>query len=101
MKKIANLTAKQIYLEHVTNYIYNNTNLFEIQKIEIPKKFHERQMRLTVDTMEDFLLLKEIYLKLKNDDINNKLDKFYILDFLDSNPHYYIKMNQNIIENEK
>lgn len=69
LKSIASRTSETIYLEHVTNYIYSHSENFNIQFENIdPRIERVSEMRLTVDTANDFKLLKEIYetLMLKN-----------------------------------
>ncbi len=62
LKRITLYTEDFFYKEHVTNYIYTHSDKFKIhfEKIDsnIEKVF---DMRLTVDTQNDFELLKEIY----------------------------------------
>ncbi len=51
--------AKKKYeREHVTPYIYQNTDKFQIANVE--NKSNESKYRWTVDTEEDFLLIKKI-----------------------------------------
>lgn len=65
LKKIKEATSKNKYIEHVTNYIYENEQTFNILKI--PFKYKGESIRLTIDDHEDFKLLKNIILQ------NNKL----------------------------
>lgn len=62
LKKVQNLTRDAAYLEHVTNFIYSNPKDFNLGWINLPSeitKFHD--VRLTLDTPEDFDVLKQIY----------------------------------------
>ena len=62
LKKTHSLTKDKTYLEHVTNYIYQNPGLFTINKINPPILFQENdEIRLTVDTAEDFKLAQTLY----------------------------------------
>jgi len=62
LKRINSLTTSNIYLEHVTNYIYENPKLFSINLIPIDDIFNDRKdIRLTIDTEEDFIILKNLY----------------------------------------
>ena len=53
--------------EHVTPYIYNHPDIFKITKVEAPKKIYAPDIRVTLDTEEDYFLLcvlfDYIYLK--------------------------------------
>jgi spore coat polysaccharide biosynthesis protein SpsF len=83
--KIVNMDAHQDYeREHVTPYIYGHPELFKIKFLEAEKKLTRPELRLTVDTQEDFNLVNEIYKNLYDKD---KL--FYaddVIDFLDAHP---------------
>jgi spore coat polysaccharide biosynthesis protein SpsF len=53
------------YLEHVTNYIYENENVFKIKKIDIPKYLkNNKNLRFTVDDLLDFEIMSKIYQEL-------------------------------------
>ena len=47
--------------EHVTSYVYGNPDKFNIVKIKALKKHHAPDIRLTLDTEEDYALLCFIY----------------------------------------
>jgi spore coat polysaccharide biosynthesis protein SpsF len=49
--------------EHVTPYIYTNPEKFDVIRIAAPQGL-KGNFRLTVDTEEDYLLMKEIYQRL-------------------------------------
>jgi spore coat polysaccharide biosynthesis protein SpsF len=80
-----NTEAQHIYeREHVTPYIYEHPELFKIRFIEAPDKLRRPEIRLTVDTQEDFNLVREIF---KNLYIEEQL--FYtedVIKYLDSHP---------------
>ena len=64
-----------------------------------PIIFNRKDIRLTVDTIEDFELSKEIYAKLIS-----KSKDFGIVDiinFIDNNPKYLEIMKSQIIKNTK
>jgi len=52
--------------EHVTPYIYENPDIFNIYYFEPPKELKRRDIRLTIDEWEDYKLLLEIYRRLKD-----------------------------------
>lgn len=63
LEKVIKLTLDKTYLEHVTNYIYLNPEEFNLELITISKSIEKKKnIRMTLDTIEDFKLLKEIYL---------------------------------------
>ena len=60
--KAEELTTERFYQEHVTNFIYGNPQLFKIDLHELPNNWaKEKNIRFTLDTKEDFELLKELY----------------------------------------
>tara|TARA_B100000609_G_scaffold195949_1_gene190648 strand:+ start:170 stop:895 length:726 start_codon:yes stop_codon:yes gene_type:complete len=61
LEKIHSLTNEKTYLEHVTNYIYQNPEHFTITKMIPPILCQANDIRLTVDTHEDFKLAQTLY----------------------------------------
>lgn len=61
LKKVAKHTDEKLYIEHVTNFIYANPNLFLIEKIAVPEEEFCGKVRLTIDTIDDFEICKNIY----------------------------------------
>jgi spore coat polysaccharide biosynthesis protein SpsF len=82
-----------LYQEHVTNFIYSNPQYFDITLLRSPKQVYSREdLRLTLDDEDDFENLASLYKITKNDKEN--LD--YLVEFIDSNKEYKIKMINNI-----
>lgn len=99
--KIKTFTEDNLYLEHVTNFIYENKELFNIQFILPNQKIYDAEnVRMTLDTLEDFKLLSSIYeiLFLK---YGKDLYIDQIMEFLSENPMYIQKMNHEIQKNIK
>lgn len=62
LKKVAELTQDKLYIEHVTNYIYANPDVFNCFFYNVPDFISNRtDVRLTLDTPADFELLKELF----------------------------------------
>jgi spore coat polysaccharide biosynthesis protein SpsF len=63
LKQVLKLTTENIYLEHVTNYLYANPELFNIRFLDVPEMLEDffDKLRLTVDTEEDFEQIKKLY----------------------------------------
>jgi spore coat polysaccharide biosynthesis protein SpsF len=61
LEKVAQLTQDPIDHEHVSLYIYEHPEIFSLFNVssDLPEKYWD--LRLTVDTPEDFQLIKEIY----------------------------------------
>jgi spore coat polysaccharide biosynthesis protein SpsF len=59
LKKACDEAQHSEYREHVTPYIYNNSETFKIHDFSSRENFS--QYRWTLDTIEDWILIKEIY----------------------------------------
>jgi len=76
--------AKEKYQrEHVTPYIYENPEMFKLGYVNPPDLLKREDIRLTIDTIEDFKLYQELYNHLG--DLENA-DIQKIIKFLDKNP---------------
>jgi spore coat polysaccharide biosynthesis protein SpsF len=100
LEKVRELTNENLYHEHVTNFIYANREIFDVNFFEIiPQIDRHKDIRLTIDTQVDFDIQKEIYAKL-----NNYIPNFTslnVIDFLEDNPHYLEIMKNEILKNQK
>jgi len=99
LKKISHLSTNKIHFEHVTNFIYENPDNFNIKWIEVPKYVKEEELRFTVDTLEDFKLQQKIYLKLIQ--LNKDFRMKDIFTFISSNKSYQEIMKRHITSNTK
>lgn len=77
--------------EHVTPFIYNHPEIFKLVSYKINKDYSS--LRLTIDTQEDYNLIKIIYDSLF--DSNNFFNLDDVINFLNKNPEL-IKINQHI-----
>lgn len=94
LQKITKFANKKDHYEHPTLFFYREgRKQFKIKNLKMPKKWCPNfQPRLTLDTKEDFILLKKIYNKLK------KIKNFTLVDILkliDKNKNY-LKINSKI-----
>ncbi|MDD2983960.1 MAG: hypothetical protein PHQ74_11305 [Crocinitomicaceae bacterium] len=98
LKKIQIQTEQSLYLEHVTNFIYENPDKFSMSFLPIP--FTENEgIRLTVDTIEDFELCQEIYSNTINE--VEELTSEYIVEYLLTENKYMSLMHKQIEEHKK
>lgn len=100
LEKVASTTDDNLYHEHVTNYIYTHPDEFEISWLMTPPLLNGRSdIRLTVDTEEDFQIAQEIYAKMK------KLNSLYsiqdVVNYIDGQPELIKKMVSQIEKNSK
>lgn len=47
--------------EHVTDYIYENPNIFKLKNVYSTDIYNKPELRITLDTQEDYMLLCTIY----------------------------------------
>ena len=98
LKKVARLTKERLYIEHVTNFIYANKEIFKVDFLPLPKIFGNRKdIRLTVDTKNDFELTQELYEDLIKQDFT--IDS--IINKIDSDVKYKTVMHTEIKRNSK
>ena len=64
-------------------YLRENVSKFNLQKVESPKEFDRKDLRLTVDNPEDLVLCKAVYAKFS--DLAPRIPLNKIIDFLDNN----------------
>ncbi len=100
LKRVKFSTDDGLYHEHVTNYVYSNPDKFNIGWIEGPFaiKTHP-DIRLTIDTQDDFNNAQNIYAALCVNNPFPTIDE--IINFLDSHMDYYDSMKKQILKNSK
>ena len=100
LERVASLTSDKLYHEHVTNYIYTYPQLFNIKWLDTDPCLNGRDdIRLTIDTREDFDCIKEIYSNLLL--LGNQYDLSTVVDFIDRSAHLKEKMVLEIAKNIK
>lgn len=100
LKKVQDLTSEKLYHEHVTNYIYTHPEIFKIIWIEGPAVLDNRfNIRLTIDTQDDFYNAQKIYEQLCFNNPYPTIDE--VVDFLDKHTETYNSMVEQIKKNSK
>lgn len=100
LKKAHEDTDEALYLEHVTNYLYNHPETFDVQLYDLPNEIKDYDgIRLTVDTFEDFQLTQRLYRKFGNESTIPKVCE--MLDYIRSNKVLLSAMQQEIELNSK
>ena len=98
LKKVSKCTQEQLFIEHVTNFIHTQPERFQIKLLPIaPQIEKHKNLRLTVDTKEDFELTKKIYKHLS--DLNQRPEKLVQKIVLNSN--WLNEMKIQIDKNKK
>ncbi len=86
---------KDYHKEHVTEYIMEHPEKFKLLNVEAKGKIKRPDIRITVDTKEDFELIKNIILHFSDIKFTAK----DIIDFLNDNPES-LEINKNIKQKE-
>ncbi|UPQ79293.1 glycosyltransferase family protein [Flavobacterium azooxidireducens] len=101
LKKVYQSTDLNLYHEHVTNFIYENPNDFKIHWLLVDESVEGRtDIRMTLDTLEDFENLKNLYSELKSEYKQIPNIKT-IVAFLDKKHHFLDCMIKEINSNIK
>lgn len=99
LRRAAGATAEKLHLEHVTIYLYTHPEAFKVRLLPLPACLEGRtDLRFTLDTMEDFTLLQELYAA-----FHEKTDRSLraLLRLVESRPECRARMLENIARNEK
>lgn len=88
--EVYSLDNSHRYKEHVTLYIYENPDKFNIGFVK-GNEFYNKDYRLSVDTIEDFKLVETIFNHFQDEYIEAK----EVVKFLDENPSI-ASINKNI-----
>ena len=99
LRRAAVSTQEKLHIEHVTIYLYTHPEKFKVRLLPLPAELEGRfDLRFTLDTMEDFTLLQELYAT-----FYEKTDRSVhaLLQRVQSHPEYRAKMLENIARNEK
>lgn len=100
LKKVNSYTDDPFYHEHVTNFIYTHKSQFKYKFLELPEVLKGKEdIRLTVDSEEDFVLAKEIYEETQK--INSDVGINELLNVIEAHPDYISKMKSQIERNAK
>ena len=100
LEKAQHLTTEKLYHEHVTNFIYGKPALFNVQFIPAdPLVFSRTDIRMTLDTPEDFEIQQEIFVAISKENPNFGIPE--IVNWLDNHPDILEKMKNEIFRNQK
>lgn len=100
LEKVEQITSEKLYHEHVTNFVYGHPELFNVQFIPAsPLVFSRTDIRMTLDTPEDFEIQKEIFAQLSKEKPNFALPE--IVAWLDRHPEILELMKTEMGKNQK
>lgn len=99
LRRAALSTQEKLYIEHVTIYLYTHPDAFSIRLLPLPSALEGRtDLRFTLDTMDDFVLLQELYASYV-EQTDGSIEA--LLQLVASKPIYRERMLANIAHNEK
>lgn len=100
LAKAQQLTNEKLYHEHVTNFIYGNPEVFNVQFIQAdPLVFSRTDIRMTLDTPEDFQVQQQIFATISKENPNFGIPE--IVNWLDQHPEILEVMKKEIEKNKK
>jgi spore coat polysaccharide biosynthesis protein SpsF (cytidylyltransferase family) len=100
LEKAQQLTSEKLYHEHVTNFIYGHPQLFKVQFIPADALVYSRtDIRMTLDTPEDFEIQQEIYAAISKENPNFAIPE--IVGWLERHPEFLEQMKSEIRKNQK
>ena len=100
LEKAQQLTNEKLYHEHVTNFIYGNPAIFNVQFIPAdPLVFSRTDIRMTLDTPEDFKIQQQIFATISKENPNFGIPE--IVNWLDRHPEILEIMKNEILKNQK
>ena len=100
LEKVQQLTSEKLYHEHVTNFVYSNPELFNVQFIPAdPLVFSRTDIRMTLDTPEDFEIQQKIFAAISKEKPNFAIPE--IVNWLDRHPEELETMKKEIEKNQK
>ena len=99
LRRAAAATQEKLYIEHVTIYLYTHPEAFSVRLLPLPDELEGRlDLRFTLDTMEDFTLLQELYAAFC-EQTDHSIHA--LLRLVEAHLEYRVKMLENIAKNEK
>lgn len=99
LRRAAATTQEKLYIEHVTIYLYTHPDEFRVRLLPLPAELEGRfDLRFTLDTMEDFTLLQELYATYREQTDHSV---HALLQLVEAHPDCRARMLENIARNEK
>lgn len=95
LEKMSKMSLSKLEREHVTMKIRQERNLFKTFNLVAPKKFRRPNYSVTLDTEEDYKVIKIIYEQMKGK-YGDNFGIAEVTDFLDKNPHVY-EINNKVL----
>lgn len=81
--------------EHVDEYVGDHPELFRIERVDAPQHLRRPELRLTVDTPEDMLLIREVYRRLRKP--GKIIELAQVVELLDELPNL-VDVNRHVVQ---
>jgi spore coat polysaccharide biosynthesis protein SpsF (cytidylyltransferase family) len=103
LRRVQGLSTDKLDHEHISRFLYNHPNNFSIKWVEVPLEISEAEnIRLTVDTKEDFQLAGSILEELQKEEKGFEYGYADVLSAVKKlGPTIANKMKEQIFENSK
>ena len=95
LEKVYNHAASNSFKEHVTLFIYKHPEIFSIHNYQVSNLKTIPNLRLTVDEIDDYKLIKVLYNKLKNMGKEINFSLFDIIEIIEKEPNL-IEINKHV-----
>jgi spore coat polysaccharide biosynthesis protein SpsF len=93
LRDIYNTVDDSAVNEHVSPYFYENPDIFKIENVNAPSQINRPDIRLTVDTEEDFQFVSNIYKEIIFKDLYPNFKTTEVLKIIDENKLPLINKN--------
>ncbi len=93
LEEVSLITNDPVDRENVSTYIYEHPDKYKVSRCPCPKELNRPEIRLTVDELPDFELVKIIFENLQPK--NQSFSMLDIIKFLDANPDLK-NINKNV-----
>jgi spore coat polysaccharide biosynthesis protein SpsF (cytidylyltransferase family) len=81
--------------EHVDEYVGDHPELFAMERVDAPDHLRRPELRLTVDTPEDLLLVREVYGRLRRP--GELIELADVIGLLDESPDL-VDINRHVVQ---
>jgi spore coat polysaccharide biosynthesis protein SpsF len=93
LRHIYNTVDDSAVNEHVSLYFYENPDIFNIENVNAPNQINRPDIRLTVDTEEDFQFVSNIYKEIIHKNLYPNFKTIDVLKIIDENKLPLINKN--------
>ena len=85
LKEVSEITSDPSVQEHVSLYFYENPSKYKIFNLEANRDMRRPELRLTVDTIEDFNFIESIYKRIEDKKLKPNFSIKEVIKIIDEN----------------